>query len=202
MRRVTRAVLAAVVAAGFVLAAATPASAHNYVVSTTPAEGDVLTALPAAWEVVTNENLLDVENSEVTGLWVSDADGLFYGDGCVDVSGPGMTAEPVIGAPGAYTLVYSFVSADGHPVSGEVPFEWSPSGEHEAATGTAEATRCGATPPPTEAEGDDAAQPGIPSEVWWIGGAVLAVVVAIALTVAFTRPRRATSPVREGSSGS
>lgn len=190
MRRALSAVLVGVATAGLVLAAAAPASAHNFVVSSTPAEGEVLTELPLAWEVRTNENLLYVGNTEVFGLWARDADGLFYGDGCVDVAGTGMSASPVIGEPGDYTLVYAFVSADGHPLTGEIPFEWAPAGEFEAAAGTAEAERCGALAeePPTES-GDPGA--GIPSDVWWIGGAVVAVVAAIAVTalVARRRPR-------------
>lgn len=190
MRRALTGALVGVVAAALVLAATTPASAHNFVVSSTPAEGEVLTELPPAWELMTNENLLYVGNTEVFGLWARDAEGLFYGDGCVDVSGAGMSASPVIGEPGDYTLVYAIVSADGHPLTGEIPFEWAPAGAYEAATGTSEAERCGALaeePPATP--GDPGA--GIPSDVWWIGGAVLALVTTIAVTalVARRRPR-------------
>jgi len=177
------------VAAGLVLAVAAPAAAHNWVVSTTPADGQVLTELPDAWEVVTNENLLDVGDTEVFGLWARDADGLFYGDGCVEVSGARMSAVPAIGAAGAYTLVYSFVSADGHPLTGEVPFEWAPAAGFEAASGSVSAAACGEQSAEEPGDGRPAEAAGIPGDVWWILAAVLAVAVAIALTVVLARRR-------------
>jgi methionine-rich copper-binding protein CopC len=178
--------VAIAVGAGILLALApvAPASAHNYVVESTPTEGEVLTALPEAWQVVTNEAMLHPDGDAVFGLWARDADGLFYGDGCVDVSGSGMSAAPVIGAAGDYTLVYSLVSADGHPLTGEIPFEWAPTGEVEAATGSAEAARCGAEPRAASAPGTTS------PDVLWIVGAVGAVGAAVVATVLLARRRR------------
>lgn len=196
MRRALRAALVGAAAAGLVLAVAAPASAHNFVVSSTPGEGEVLTELPAEWELLTNETLLFNGNTERFGLWARDADGLFYGDGCVEVAGSGMTASPVIGEPGDYTLVYSFISADGHPLTGEIPFEWAPAGVHEPAVGAAEAPFCGVpASDPAEAGGEspDAGAEGgagIPGDVWWIVVAVAAVAVAVALTVILGRRGR------------
>lgn len=185
MRRILSAALVGVATAALVLAAAAPASAHNYVVSSTPAEGDLLTALPDAWEVVTNETMLYTDDA-VFGLWVRDADRLFYGDGCVEVSGARMSAEPVIGAPGEYTLVYSLISADGHPLTGEIPFEWA--GEAGAATGSTEAARCGAAPSEPEV-----AAPS--SNAIWIAVAVGAVGAAVTVAVLLTRrPKRRDDP--------
>jgi methionine-rich copper-binding protein CopC len=192
MRRTVRAALAGVAAVGFVLAVAAPASAHNYIVSSTPAEGEVLTELPEAWELVTNESLLYVGNDEVFGLLVRDADNLYYGDGCVDVSGARMSADPVIGEPGGYTLVFSFISADGHPLTGEIPFEWAPSGEFEAATGSAAVPRCGGAEEAPESAPEIETGGGIPSDLLWIGGAVLA--VALAVVVALALGRRGSRP--------
>jgi methionine-rich copper-binding protein CopC len=185
MRRILSVALVGVAAAALVLAAAAPAAAHNYVVESTPAEGEVLTALPEAWEVVTNETMLYADDA-VFGLWARDADGLFYGDGCVEVTGSRMSAAPVIGAPGDYTLVYALISADGHPLTGEIPFEWA--GEAEAATGSAEPVRCGAAAPEP-----DAAAPS--SDAIWIVAAIAAVVAAVIVAVLLTRrPKRRDDP--------
>jgi methionine-rich copper-binding protein CopC len=186
MRRILSVALVGVAAAALVLAAAAPAAAHNYVVGSTPAEGEVLTALPEAWEVITNETMLYADDA-VFGLWARDADGLFYGDGCVEVSGSRMSAAPVIGAPGEYTLVYALISADGHPLTGEIPFEWT--GEAEAATGSAEPVRCGAAAP-------EPAEPGAASsDGIWIVAAVAAVVAAVIAAVLLTRrPKRRDDP--------
>ena len=169
------------------LAVASPAAAHNYIVSSTPAEDEVLTELPAAWELVTNESLLYVGNDEVFGLLARDADGLYYGDGCVDVSGARMSSAPAIGEPGEYTLVFSFISADGHPLTGEIPFEWAPTGEVAADVGSAEVPRCGGVAEEPQPAPDAEAGVGIPSDLLWIGGAVLAVALAVVVALALGR---------------
>jgi methionine-rich copper-binding protein CopC len=166
------------------LAPAAAAFAHTDVVESTPAEGEVLTSLPEAWEVVTNEAMLSVGNDAVFGLWARDADGLYYGDGCVEVDGSRMSAAPVIGEAGSYTLVYALISEDGHPLSGEIPFEWAPSSASEVATGSAEPARCGA-----EAPAEPSAAP-VSADVWWIAAGVGAVGVAVITTVLLTRRRR------------
>ncbi|WP_395640927.1 copper resistance protein CopC [Pseudolysinimonas sp.] len=199
MSRAWRAALTGAAAAALVLAVAAPASAHNYVVSSNPAQGEVVTALPEAWELVTNETLLYVGNDAVFGLWTRDAAGLFYGDGCVDVSGPGMTAVPAIGAPGDYTLAYSFISADGHPLTGEIPFEWAPAEPStEVAVGSATAPQCGEAAPSDAPEAGDpepeSAAPAGDSTVWWIVGAFGAVAVATVAALLIGRRTGARRP--------
>lgn len=187
MPRALRVLLVGVATFGLVLAVATPAAAHNYVVSSTPAEGDVLTELPASWELVTNESLLYVGNDEVFGLLARDAEGFYYGDGCVDVSGARMSATPAIGDPGEYTLVFSFISADGHPLTGEIPFEWAPAAATQAAPGSLEVPRCGAADEEPEAAPEAETGGGIPTDLLWIGGAVLAVALAVVAALALGR---------------
>ena len=188
-----KAAAALAIAAVAVLATATPAWAHNYVVSTTPAEGEVLTVLPESFSVTTNEALLDLSGSgSGFGMEIIDAAGLYYGDGCVSVEGPSMFAEPVIGEAGTYTLVYQFVSADGHSLSDSFEFEWAPEGSFEAATGSETPGDCnglyarGEVVPETE----DAASID-PGSVLWIGGAIGAVLIAVLVTLFVLRPRKA-----------
>ena len=68
-----------------------------------------------------------------------DAVGLCYGEGRISVSGSETTAEPVIGAAGHDTLALSLVSADGHPRTGEIPFQRAPAAKTELATSRAPA---------------------------------------------------------------
>jgi Uncharacterized protein, homolog of Cu resistance protein CopC len=189
MSRLLRAGVVGAVAAGLVLAVAAPAAAHSWVVASTPAEGEVLTELPETWEVVANETLLYVGNDEVFGLVVRDSEGLYYGDGCVDVVGPRMAASPSIGEPGDYTLVYAFVSGDGHPLTGEIPFTWAPTEDTAPAPGSADVPRCDVVVGQAD---EPAASAGVPPEVWWIGGALLGIVVAIAGALGLARIGRAT----------
>ena len=79
--------VALLVAASVALVAvpAVPASAHNYVVATTPAEGAVVTEQPGTISLETNDELLDVGDG--SAIQVQGPDGLYYGDGCTDVVG-------------------------------------------------------------------------------------------------------------------
>lgn len=136
-------------AAGLVLVTATalPAAAHAAIVDSTPAEGETLTALPAAFSVTANEELLDVTGAaDGFALQVVGPDGLHYESGCPSVDGATLSLPASIGAPGEYELRYQVVSADGHSISGAIPFAWAPSGAFEAVEGTAEsACRPGAS---------------------------------------------------------
>ncbi|MHA6694427.1 copper resistance CopC family protein [Homoserinimonas sp. A520] len=182
-------------ALGMSIGVATPASAHNYLVSSTPAEGDVLTALPDEFVITTNDDLLNL-GADAGGfaLQVQDADGLFYGDGCVAVDGPSMTAVAALGAPGSYLLTWQVVSIDGHTVSGEIPFAWTPDDVTESSEGSATPPVCGEaaqqepTPEPDVTEepiapAPEEAEAPAPSDLLWIGGAIAAVVIAAATTM-------------------
>ena len=189
MRRVAAAVAVGILA---VLLTATPAQAHNYLVASTPAAGETLTEIPDRFSVTTNENLLDLGgNGSGFGIEVIDANGLYYGDGCVAIDGPSVSTAAALGEAGTYRLVYQVVSADGHTVSDEFTFEWAPAGEFTASEGSATPGDCDGL----YARGD---APEAPAEtasadlsaVLWIGGAVLAVGIAIAVTLLVVRPKK------------
>ena len=125
------------------LFAATPAFAHDELIDSTPAAGETLTTLPAAFSITMNEDLLDLDDKgSGFGILIQDSNGLYYGDGCVNVNGPTMSADAVLGEPGEYTFIWQVVSSDGHPTSDEFTFEWAPEGDFAAATGSATAGDC------------------------------------------------------------
>ena len=189
MRKGAAAILLALIA---VLATATPASAHNYLVSSTPAAGETLTELPERFSVTTNEPLLDLGgNGSGFGIEVIDAQGLYYGDGCVTVEGPSVYTAAALGEAGTYRLVYQVVSADGHTVSDEFTFDWAPGAEFAASAGSATPGDCDglyarddAVPASADAASIDL------STVLWIGGALLAVGIAVVVTLIVLRPRK------------
>lgn len=195
------------VAAGSVLGFVTPARAHNFLVSSTPEVGSTLTELPSEFSITTNEALLDLSGSG-TGfaLEVIDADGLYYGDGCVRVDDASMFTAAALGAPGEYSVIWQGVSQDGHTISDEFTFEWAPAAAVEPSTGSTSAPTCGGTAGASadESEGestDEASDAGSASEgtpvsaessltdVLWIGGAVLAIVAAVVVTLLVTGRR-------------
>lgn len=199
--------LASVLGLAGALAVGAPAAAHNSVVATTPAEGATLGELPESFEIRTSDALLDLGgDGNGFAFLVQDADGLYYGDGCVRVVGPSMFTTPALGEPGAYTVTWQAVSADGHTISGTYPFTWAPDADADAgagaapSVGSAERPVCGEEPsgepepdtPAVDDGRDDAAGGGgasVPADVWWIVGAVGAIAVALVATLVATRRR-------------
>lgn len=134
--------LAAVAAIGV----SAPAAAHNFVVSSTPEQDQVMTTLPEVWQLTTNDQLLDLGGDGAGfAMLIADESGLFYGDGCVLVDGATMSTPAALGEPGLYSMVYQFVSADGHTLSDELTFTWQPDGAIEPHIGLAEPPVCGET---------------------------------------------------------
>jgi copper resistance protein C len=189
--RLARVLLGAAVAAAAVLAVGAPAQAHNYVVSTIPEDGAVLTELPAQFSVTTNDNLLNLGgNGHGFVMQIRGADGAYYGDGCVTVSGPAMSTDAALGEPGDYTIVWQLVSTDGHSASGEVSFTWQPTAANEVASagsktppdchGTQTANSSGTA----EAPASPPVAAAVPLDnVLWIGGAIVLVGLAVLVTL-------------------
>jgi methionine-rich copper-binding protein CopC len=169
-----------------VLAAAPAAQAHNFLVASSPVEGETLTTLPETFFVTTNEDLLALGGSTAGfAFQILDAAGTHYETGCVTVEGATMSTEPRLGDPGEYTVRWQVVSADGHTVSDEIDFTWA--GEPSSAqTATCETVTMTQDPEPQTAPPSTVAL----SDVLWIGGAVLAVGISIAVTIAILSRRK------------
>jgi copper resistance protein C len=194
------------IAAGSILGIAGPAQAHNVVVQSTPAAGEVLTSLPARFSIITNDALLNVAHGSGFALQVRDEAGLYYGDGCVTVDGPGMSTAAALGAPGKYTVVWQLISTDGHTASDQFSFTWKPaSTDAVVSKGSKSAPDCHGTISPNATANVPAApapaqsaasQNEALSTVLWIGGAILAVGIAVIITVLATS-RKKPGPTRE-----
>lgn len=193
--------LSAVAAFGLAasIAIATPAIAHNFYVSSTPGIDETLTAVPSEFIVTTNDNLLDLDGA-VGGFFlkVTGPDGLYYGDGCVSVQGASASMPAALGPAGDYTLDWQVVSADGHTVSDTIPFTWQPAAGQESTTeGSTTVPNCGGevvTAPrsPGTSASDDAN-----ADILWIGGAVLAVALAVVATLLLLRARPKPEPLSQ-----
>ncbi|WBU39019.1 copper resistance CopC family protein [Homoserinibacter sp. YIM 151385] len=202
------AVAAAALVAASVLLPAGAAQAHNYIVESTPAEDGTLTELPERFAITTNEGLLDVSGTGAGfAIQIRDAEGSYYGDGCIAVQGTGMSTPAALGEAGDYELLYQFVSADGHTVSGEYAFAFQPDGEWTPSEGSPTAPDCGGTaggeaPGADEGSGGESGDAGEADgspdvalgDILWIGGAVLAVLVAAGVTLLVLSRRKPAPP--------
>ena len=113
-----RAVLASVAAAGLVLMLAAPASAHDSLVSSSPADGQTVATMPDSIVLTMNEAAVAVGTRVV----------VIGPDGEVQQGRPRLSKNTVQQAvepnspAGRYTVTWRVTSADGHPVSGTFSF--------------------------------------------------------------------------------
>ncbi|KQQ05345.1 MULTISPECIES: copper resistance CopC family protein [unclassified Rathayibacter] len=198
-RRAGRLLLAAAIGLLGSIAVAAPASAHNYLVSTTPAEDSTVTEQPGTLMLTTNDDLLVLgTDGSAAALRVVGPDGLFYGDGCVTVRGPEASMPLELGAAGSYDVTWQVVSTDGHPVSGQYSFDWQPGADATLAEGSESVPDCNGTVDVSnqsattsdESESASAADPALLGDVLWIGGALVAVVAAVGVTLLVLRRRQ------------
>jgi methionine-rich copper-binding protein CopC len=209
IRRAAAAGFALAFTAFAVLGVAAPAQAHDELVASTPADGQVLTALPEAFSLTLNEPLAVQEELRANfGIQVTDAAGRYYGDGCLSFADATMSMPATLGAAGDYTMVWQALSSDSHPVGqgDEISFTWTPPAGFTPDAGSASPPVCGdsaaATPEPSVttqagAPTETAAaspvaddQPDMTGTVLWIGGAALAIIVAVGVTLLLVRPKR------------
>jgi methionine-rich copper-binding protein CopC len=112
------ALLGAVLLATAPLLTGAPVLAHTELISASPAQGDVVESLPGTVELTFSEAVGSTAYVAVNG-----PDGEAVSDGEPQVVDGVVTQRTAgSGSAGAYTVDYRVVSADGHPVSGQVEF--------------------------------------------------------------------------------
>jgi methionine-rich copper-binding protein CopC len=147
-------------------AMAAPASAHNSLTSSNPAEDATMATGPE--NVVLTFDQPVQEGEGLNSIAVTGPDGKEWQGGPATVDS-NVVSAPLreLGPKGTYTIGYRIVSADGHPVSGQLEFELTTAGN--------------GTPAPADSTGgsDSAANringgdDGLPIWVWLVGAAVL-----------------------------
>jgi LPXTG-motif cell wall-anchored protein len=100
------------------------ANAHSALESSIPASGEMIDLLPNVISLTFNEDLISIEGEEVNTLTLQSADGTRYELLSPAISGAVLSAQPADGdyPAGDYMLSYRVVSADGHPITGEIAF--------------------------------------------------------------------------------
>lgn len=186
-------VIAALAIAAAGVFAATPASAHDALVSTDPAADTTLDASPEQLTLAFSAELLAGAGNEVQ---VTDAAGASLADGAAVVDGTNLVQPLVADGSGVITVVWRAVSSDGHPISGQYAFTVAaPPAPTESATeepsASPEPEPTASAPiatdtPTTAPSPDDTASP-LP---WIIGGVAVLLVAGAVVALLVARARR------------
>lgn len=151
-----RAIVTVIVAAVGLAALSTgPALAHAELVGSSPAADSSVSNVTEV-SITAGEELLDIgANSAGFVMVVTDSTGLYYGDGCVSVTGDTASMPVSISAAGDYSVAYRVVSNDGHPVEGQFAFTFT--GDEKADQGVAysEVPECGIAQTPVAVDDSD-----------------------------------------------
>ena len=181
------ALAAALLAAFLVLFSPLSASAHDALVSSSPAADESVETVPAELTLTFSAKLIDGDGA--TEVVVTDPSGASVTDGDATVDGAIVT-QPLraSGPAGEYHVVWKVVSSDGHPTSGEYSFTVTV-GDDGAATGSPSAAPTTAAPTaeqtvapeptatPTESEGSSSAS----AWIWGLSIGGILVIVALML---------------------
>ncbi|MFD4672856.1 copper resistance CopC family protein [Lentzea sp. NPDC058450] len=155
-----RALIAFLFAGAAVLATAAPAAAHNALIGSDPKDKTSLEVGPTTVTLTFDQ---DVQGGQgINEITVTDASGGHYEvDGDPTIKDTAVTQKVnALGKAGEYKIGYRILSADGHPVNGELTFTLTKDG-----TGTA--TAAVSSEAPSDSGG------GLPIWVWIVGAVVL-----------------------------
>lgn len=190
--RIATAVAAAAVAAVASLAVAAPASAHDTIVSSTPAADAQLTSAPTEVVLTFSNNLLSLDENSGTAMTVTDESGKDWVAGEPQISTDTVTVPLAEGMPnGAYRVTWQVVSSDGHPTSGEYGFALAAAAPVE--TATAQPTETAAPAKTVDPSQTAAPATGVEADATpWplLIGLGVVVLVAIVLALAMAARRR------------
>ncbi|MBC9935591.1 MULTISPECIES: copper resistance CopC family protein [unclassified Leucobacter] len=109
----------AVAALALAFGPASPALAHDQLVGTTPANGEVVATAPESLTLSFNNNIIEV--GTVVNVTGPDGSSVAAGEPTVAGTEVVQALNPDL-ADGSYTVVWRVVSQDGHPISGTQSF--------------------------------------------------------------------------------
>ena len=100
------------------------AHAHTSLELSTPSNKQSIEFMPTELSATFDEDLIEIEGEVVNTLELQRADGTNYLLSAATIAGPVVSAKVGDGEypAGNYLLKYRVVSADGHPVTGEISF--------------------------------------------------------------------------------
>ncbi|MFM8254588.1 MAG: copper resistance protein CopC [Actinomycetota bacterium] len=170
MKKIASVILGLILAITF----APTSFAHAELKSSNPVEGSTLEVMPSTISVTFNENLLNLEGEQVNTIALLDGNSEDVSLSEITIDNATISAKVNVDSfvlPGEYRIIYRVVSADGHPIEGEVPFIYAPA--EEASSGDEAQSGDESSPDAqVESQSDD----GLNSEV--ISGVVALILLA------------------------
>ena len=180
------ALAATLLAALLVLFSPLPASAHDALVSSSPAADSQVETLPAELTLTFSAKLIDGDGA--TEVVVTGPDGETVTDGPATVDGAIVTQPLLASAPaGEYHVIWKVVSSDGHPTSDEYYFtvttgsETTPSAQPSVAPTSADPSEAASEAPVATAtpSPDTDAGSGATTWIWVLSIGGILVIVAL-----------------------
>jgi methionine-rich copper-binding protein CopC len=193
----------AVTAAALSLAPAMSASAHDFLIGSSPAADSVQSTPLREVTLTFNDVVLNIGGSSSI-VQVTGASGAHFETGCATTLDRTVSVPVALGRSGAYTVTYQIVSADGHTVSDKFSFDYEPPAGTKAATGSA-TSRCGRAGAATSTAAPTAPAPtptpatstsGDMGLVIGLAAGILGLAVAAVVVIVVTRKKPA-SPTGE-----
>ena len=155
------------------------ASAHDVLTGSDPADRATVETMPATVTLTFDQ---PVQNLDAV-LVVTGPNGNLFTAGPAAVDGNNVSAPlSPAGPAGQYRIAYRIVSADGHPVTGQITFTLSAAG---AGTATGSPPAAGSAP---NGGAGSSGSGGLGGWIW-LGLGIAAVLVVIAVGIALRRPR-------------
>jgi hypothetical protein len=200
MRRVRFAALATVVALAAAVAVggltAESASAHDYLVDSSPKAGSVQTTPIDKVRLTFDDVVLNLSKTGPSALLqVTGPGSKHFETGCPTISDRVVSVPVSLGGAGEYRATWQIVSADGHVVSDSITFTYKPPAGAKAAAGASVSPCKGAGAAATPTAGAGTAQGTVNSSaiVVVVGIAVAIVVLALIAVLVIVLTRRRSS---------
>ena len=170
---------AVVILALLALLAPSAATAHDQLIESFPADGDVITEMPLQLSLEFSDQIIPM----MPAVLIQDAARNTVHEAAPALNGRVATSPFPELPDGAYNLNWSVVSADGHRIEGSIPFEM--------ATGIAPAVSSSATAEPGDGtELDPAPSGGMQALPLWVKITLMLAATASVATVILLRLRR------------
>jgi len=179
-------------AAALAILPASAASAHDYLVSSSPADGATVSAALPQVSLTFDDIVLD-EGGHGALVQVTDASGRHFETGCASVQDRVVSVPVALGGTGEYRVTWQVVSADGHPVSSSIQFRYT--GPKAGAGASGPIAKCGTTISAPSATDQvhtvNTVSPTVIAIIAAAGGVVLLAVIAVVLVLVLSGRKRA-----------